>query len=263
MNRVLSKWPNTPSLLGLAANQPNEKESVMTQKKIAVTNFSGNTGKSMLSKHVILPRLTNATLLNIESLNDGIAGGERLRGEQFGLIQDRVLDCGNIVLDVGASNVEAFIEAMAEYDGSHEDIDVFVIPVVPETKQQIDTIATIKALTTMGVSADKIRVVFNRTPKRTTVRDAFPAIFGFHLQSGEAFRIDEAVAIPDSEVFDLLKLLCESLVDMATDPTDYKAALANASGEHEALFIKSKIKAQRLARPMGATLDKVFDFITA
>jgi len=235
----------------------------MTPKKIAAINFSGNVGKSMLCKHVILPRLAGASLLNIESLNDGIAGGERIRGEHFDQIQDRVLDDGTIVLDIGASNVEAFIEAMAEYDGSHEDIDVFIVPTVPETKQQIDTIATIKALAAMGIPADKIRVVFNRAPKRQTVREAFPAIFGYHIQSNGAFRLDEAAAIPESEVFDLLKLLSNSLVDMATDPTDYKAELANAAGEHEALFIKSKIKAQRLARPMGATLDRVFDFITA
>jgi len=53
----------------------------MTPKKIAAINFSGNVGKSMLCKHVILPRLAGASLLNIESLNDGIAGGERIRGD--------------------------------------------------------------------------------------------------------------------------------------------------------------------------------------
>ena len=233
------------------------------QTKIAVINFSGNTGKSMLCRHVLLPRLAGAALINIESLNDGLSTGERIRGENFSLIQDRVLDAGPVILDIGASNVESFVEAMAEYEGSHEDIDVFVVPVVPETKQQVDTIATIRSLISMGVGATRIRVVLNKVPKRSTVRDAFPAIFGFHTQSGGAFTIDETAAIGDSEVFDLLKLLCGSLMDVATDPTDYKAALSESSSEHEALTIKSMVKAQRLARPMSKTLDRVFSFITA
>ena len=40
------------------------------------------------------------------------------------------------IIDVGASNVEEFIKSMQQYDGSHEEFDYFVVPVVKEKKQQ-------------------------------------------------------------------------------------------------------------------------------
>ena len=34
------------------------------------------------------------------------------------------------IIDVGASNVEDFLKLMQQYDGSHEEFDYFVVPVV-------------------------------------------------------------------------------------------------------------------------------------
>lgn len=226
---------------------------------IAVTSFSGNVGKTLICDNILLPRMPEATRINIESINAGADSGIKLRGEQFGKIQDMILDGGDLVLDVGASNIEALMDAMAEYDGSHEDIDRFVVPVTPETKQQIDSINTVRALVDLGVDASRIRMVFNRVPKRQTVEDAFPAIFGFHAKTG-AFTLHPAAAIAESEAFDLLKALNRSLIDMATDTRDYRADLASAD-DHAAERIKTTIRAQRLARPLAPQLDQVFNFI--
>lgn len=227
---------------------------------IAVTSFSGNVGKTLICDNILLPRMPEATRINIESINAGADSGIKLRGEQFGKVQDMILDGGDLVLDVGASNIEALMESMTEYDGSHEDIDRFVIPVTPETKQQIDSINTIRALVDLGVQASRIRVVFNRVPKRQTVEDAFPAIFGFHAKTGGAFTLHPAAAIGESEAFDLLKALNRSLLDMATDKKDYRADLA-AADDSNAEMIKTTIRAQRLARPLAPQLDQVFAFI--
>ena len=226
---------------------------------IAVANFSGNTGKTLITDHAIMPRLADATLVRIESVNHTGEAGVRLRAEHFNRLQDMILDGGSIVMDIGASNIEGIFEAMTDYDGSHEDIDRFVVPVVPDTKQQIDTIATIRALVDIGVAPSAIRVVLNRLPKRAEPEEAFPAIFA--LQDSIKFRVDPAAHIGESEVFDLLKMLRRSLLDLATDRTDYRAMLASAP-EQDAQSIKDTIRAQRLARPLAGQLDYVYDFIT-
>jgi hypothetical protein len=49
------------------------------------------------------------------------------------------------VIDMRASNVEDFIDLTKQYEGSHEEFDYFIVPVVKEKKQQMDTINKLKA----------------------------------------------------------------------------------------------------------------------
>ena len=84
----------------------------------------------------------------------------------------------NAIVDVGASNVEDLLGLMQLYEGSHEDFDCYVVPTVPPLKQQQDTIATLIELSQLGISASRLKVVFNMvstpppgtrpaTPRRT------------------------------------------------------------------------------------------------
>jgi hypothetical protein len=100
---------------------------------IAVINFSGNVGKSTIARHLLAPRIRDAKVIAIESINadDGAQEtDEKLRGRQFSELQARLLSGDNVVVDVGASNVESFVALMSEFDGSHDDFDLFVVPVV-------------------------------------------------------------------------------------------------------------------------------------
>jgi hypothetical protein len=109
--------------------------------KIAVINFSGNVGKSTIARHLLLPRIPGADLIPIESLNADEGQGQALRGRQFGELQEYVQTVDNVVVDIGASNVEELMAQMQRYRGSHEDFDGFVVPTVPALKQQQDTIS--------------------------------------------------------------------------------------------------------------------------
>ena len=56
--------------------------------KVAVINFSGNVGKTTVAAHLLKPRMRDATIFSVESLNldasaDGIAV-EKMRGRKFG-----------------------------------------------------------------------------------------------------------------------------------------------------------------------------------
>ena len=51
-------------------------------------------------------------------------------------MQEYLQTVDNVVVDIGASNVEDLLALMRKYRGSHENFDYFVIPTVPALKQQ-------------------------------------------------------------------------------------------------------------------------------
>ena len=109
--------------------------------KVAVMNFSGNVGKTTVAGHLLKPRMGNAPIFSIESINAGAdADGlevEKMKGKKFGELVDEIMPMDSAIIDVGASNVEDFLKLMQQYDGSHEEFDFFVIPVVKEKKVQV------------------------------------------------------------------------------------------------------------------------------
>src|SRR5687767_13611976 len=104
--------------------------------KLAVINFSGNVGKSMIARHLLAPRLPGAKIIAVESINADGGNTQALRGSQFGQLQEYLQSVNDVVVDIGASNVEDLMRLMHRYRGSHEDFDCFVVPTVPAAKQQ-------------------------------------------------------------------------------------------------------------------------------
>lgn len=169
--------------------------------KIAVINFSGNVGKSTIARHLLAPRLGNATVIAIETINADDNDGMQMRGNEFGALQENILSLDSAVVDIGASNVEELVSRMKSYQGSHEDFDMFVVPTVPEAKQERDTISTIEALADdIGVDRERIRVVLNMVDPRNPVARSFPMLFKFHA-AHRGFVLREDVAIHESELF--------------------------------------------------------------
>ncbi|HDM8240674.1 TPA: StbB, partial [Vibrio campbellii] len=74
--------------------------------KICVINFSGNVGKSIVSQHLLKPRIENSNIISVESINSDGTNDEKIKGKRFTDIMNRVLDIQNVIVDVGASNVE-------------------------------------------------------------------------------------------------------------------------------------------------------------
>lgn len=96
--------------------------------KIAVINCSGNVGKTTVARHLLLPRVPGAELIEVESLNADEGEGQAMRGRQFGELQDYLQTIDSAVVDIGASNVEELLGLTRRYRGSHEDFDAFFIP---------------------------------------------------------------------------------------------------------------------------------------
>lgn len=229
--------------------------------KVAVMNFSGNVGKTTVAGHLLKPRMGDAQIYSIESINSGAdADGldvEKMKGKKFGELVDELMQRDTAIIDIGASNVEDFLKLMQQYDGSHEEFDFFVIPVVKEKKVQADTVNTIRALQKLGIDKKRIRMVFNKVEVDDSVADEFAALFGL-AESEKSFVVKPDAVIYSNEVFERLKAVGKSLGDITSDETDYRAKLKTATDDDEKELCVRMVALKRLAVTANKNLDDVF-----
>jgi hypothetical protein len=80
----------------------------------------------------------------------------------------------SVIVEVEISEFERTIHSMTQRVGCHEDYDFSLVPVVDSSPKLIaDSIGTIKILVNMGVPLHKIRILFNRDPRRHPAYDYF------------------------------------------------------------------------------------------
>lgn len=235
--------------------------SKVAADKVVVMSLSGNVGKSTLAKHLFLPRMPGAEFISVESINADEGSEAVIRGEQFGQLSEEMIMLDRVVVDVGASNIEAFVKLMRQYRGSHEDFDLFVVPVVKDSKQIKDTIATVQALKNMGVPAKKIRVVFNRLESTETVEDTFYPIIQYHEHSN-AFQLRLNAAVHYSELYHKLRQAKTSIPELLADTTDYKALARQAQDQEEKMRCINMVSMRRLAVDAQENLDAVYAALT-
>ena len=225
--------------------------------KLAVINFSGNVGKSTVARHLLAPRIPGAHVIAVESVNATDAPAMTIRGRQFDQLQEYLQTASDVVVDVGASNVEDLLALMRRYRGSHEDFDAFIVPTVPARKQQLDTAATLSELARIGVCAQRIRLLFNQVEDHTRVDQVFETLLAYCAASGTVHpRLDACLRF--NEVYARLRLSDQTLLELATDPTDYKGRIAAAASQAEKLALAQKLATQRLARGVLPELDACF-----
>lgn len=217
--------------------------------KIAVVNFSGNVGKTTVSRHLLMPNLPGSELVSVESINADETGGDgqdNIRGKEFARLQT-ILNVGdNLIIDIGASNVEDLLNAMVKFHGSHEDFDYFVIPTVPDKKQQIDTANTCDKLASIGVQPSRIKILFNRVPADSTVERSFESLLSF-LKAHPIADVNTLAYLGDNEVYQLLKNSGSSIDSIAQDTTDYKKLIASTSDVAQKVALSDKLALKRLA----------------
>jgi hypothetical protein len=227
--------------------------------KVCVLNFSGNVGKTTVAAHMLQPRL-KAPVISVESINvDASSDGldvERLRGRQFAELRQRLMTLPAAIVDVGSSNIEDFLKSMQKFEGSQEEFDFFVVPVVKDIKQQTDTINTIDALRGAGVAPRKIRVVINNVDTDDNLEHDFAAVIA-HCETGAAI-LSTSAAIYSNEVFAGLKTLKMTIGDLTADPTDYRQRLREATNPSEQSAAIDMIGYKQLAKSCNKNLDAAF-----
>lgn len=225
--------------------------------KIAVISFSGNVGKSTISRHLLLPRMPGARIISIESINAGEDEDHVIRGRQFAELQEYLQVVDNVIVDIGASNIEDLLALMRRYRGSHEDFDVFIVPAVPAIKQQKDTMATLAELSRLGVPPEKVRVVFNMVEDRTEIEHAFSLLFSF-LQETPLAQLSLEAFLETNEIYARINGTGADLTTVAEDPTDFKAMIAAAADNAERVSLAQRLATRRLAIGVVPELDSCF-----
>jgi MinD-like ATPase involved in chromosome partitioning or flagellar assembly len=212
--------------------------------KLAVISFSGNVGKTTIARHLLAPRMPGAQVVAIESINAGqdTRGQDHvIRGRQFAELQEFLQVVDDVVVDIGASNVEELLALMHRYRGSHEDFDCFIVPTVPAGKQQQDTLATLAELSRLGVAAHRVRLVFNMVE-----------------QASDLARVSLDCRLGANEIYGRVQGSGANSAALAADPADYKALIAATGDNNERLALAQRLATWRLARGVVPELDACF-----
>jgi len=220
--------------------------------KIAVLNYSGNVGKTTIVNNLLEPRLLDTPIIAIETINDDGTDQIKIKGKDYGMLQDELLINDRLIVDIGSSNIEETMRLMKQYQGSHEDFDYFLLPTVPDGKQQVDTASTINALKKMGVPVGKIKLVFNK------VNDDIEKEFELIIDIAKSGKIAvPTVGIEYSAVYQELRDSGKTISELEA-MTDLRARVKETKDPIEKRNLASLIGTQRLAATAKQNLDAVF-----
>jgi len=228
--------------------------------KIAVINFSGNVGKSTVVRHMLAPRMPHAQVRAIESINADEtkdATQKTLRGEEFGKLYAWLLSVDDAVVDVGASNVEDFIGLMSDYEGSQEIFDLYVVPTVPDAKQQKDTRSTIEELAAFDVEPSKIRLLFNRAKKNSVLSDDFAPLFEYHKRA-RTFVLNQQAVLMQSPAYSAAGAAGKTVSELAASRDELKAKLSTITDPDERFEWTQLLADSALAAGVSAQIDRAY-----
>ena len=229
--------------------------------RITVMNYTGTVGKTTIATHLLSPRMGGAPIIAVESINETAAGMgvavEQMKGDKFRELFQRMVVTEDLIVDVGASNIEDFLEGMSRLDDSHVEFDFFIVPVTNGTKEQRETISMISTLATLGVPPEKIRLLFNRV--ESSVEEEFNILLNYVGKNNNA-TVNTHAAIYENELFDLLAIKKLSIDKLLNDPKDYKSLLREKkeADQKQRAFWAEMFGLKLLAKGVNRNLDDVY-----
>ncbi|EBM9948440.1 transcriptional regulator [Salmonella enterica subsp. enterica serovar Give] len=225
--------------------------------KIAVLNNSGNVGKSTICQTLLKPRLEGSEIIRVETINTDGTTDDKLSAKEYDEIIKRIDDVDCTIIDVGSSNIEQFMVQMNEYQGSHDLIDYFIIPVTVQDKQQRDSIATIYNLLDMGIDDEKIKIIYNFAEKDVSIEKQFSVFLSDKVCKKIATKSISVVY--HSNIFSLLTKLGLKYEDVYNDDRDFKTLIRSASSKEERQELSNSRAVKMLMNGFNSDLDIAFD----
>lgn len=238
---------------------------------IAIVNCSGNVGKTTITRELLAPRLARMVVRQVESINTDDSSGPKVEvmiAARFDELHEELMRGSDLLVDIGASNVEEYLDRLDSSDGAHQDYACFIVPVQPESKQMKDTIKTINMLADLGVEPDRIRVLLNKVElvkseaREVTLRRHFGQLFELH-DCSTAFQLNQDALVPKNDVFTLAAAAGRTIHDIATDGVDYKAQLVDAETDVEKDRLVKLVALKRKALSIEPLLDSAFNALLA
>lgn len=224
--------------------------------KAAILNHSGNVGKSTICQAMLKPRLEDAEIIKVETINSDGSNDSKLSAKEFDEILKRIDDVDCTLIDIGASNIEQFLIQMDEYQGSHELIDYFIIPVTPQDKQQRDSIATINNLLDMGIEVERIKVILNMAEKDLEVSKQF-AIFIADKTCKKIVGTNPSVVYYNN-IFTILTKSKLRYDDVYNDDRDFRTLIRAAGSKEERQELSNLRTVKMLMNGFNSDLDVAF-----
>jgi hypothetical protein len=230
--------------------------------RLAILNYTGTVGKTTIAAHMLSPRLGNAPIIAVESINQTAASlgvaVEQMAGDKFWEQFKTLLAKDSVIVDVGTSNIESFLAGMAQFEESHLEFDYFIVPVTHGTKEQRETVTMVGTLADLGIRAEKIRLLFNRA-STGVVEDEYPIILEYVKKHMNANTNPKAVVF-ENELFDALAVKMMPIDKLLEDPEDYKAMLRDNKDADANLraYWADMFSLKALAKGVNRNLDDAY-----
>ncbi|ARR10543.1 MULTISPECIES: StbB family protein [Vibrio harveyi group] len=232
--------------------------------KIAVLNNSGNVGKSMICERLLAPRIPNAEIIKIETINADGSDDEKISAKDTGEVRTRIDMADVCIIDVGASNIELFINSLSKMNDTVDDIDVFIIPTTPKPKQLTDTINTVMSLKLLGVPFESVKIIMNMCDHDFSLEKQYPLLFSdSSLKKLGLGQVKNQFVIPHTELFDLAASAGLDYKEIVTDDRDFKALIRATKDKEERAELSMRRTVCSLYKGFDAELDECFNKIAS
>ncbi|WP_349283167.1 hypothetical protein [Polaromonas hydrogenivorans] len=238
------------------------------KKIVCVLALTGKVGKSTFVNNVLAPRMPNAKIYRLETINlSGMSETEvvKMKGQDIVKLQNELAKVNSGIIDVGASNVEAFMLALAQQPGAHRDYDYFIIPIEATDKKSdaIDEfLSLVELLNKQGVEPERIKVLFNKLAVNDDLEYEMRKIIKAHQMDG-FFTLDKRAVIHNSPAFAALSEVKKTFSVMCGDTSDYRSEFRATPIENEArrLELTKLMRAQSSVKPVLTEFDTVFEVL--
>lgn len=238
------------------------------EKIVCVLALTGKVGKSTFVNNVLAPRMPSAKIYRLETINlSGMSETEvvKMKGQDLVKLQNELAKVNTAIVDVGASNIEAFMLALSQQPGAHMDYDYFVIPIEATDKKSdaIDEfLSLVDLLHRQGVEPERIKVLFNKLAVNTDIEYEMRKIIKAHQVDG-LFTLDARAVIHDSPAFAALSEVGKTFAAMCHDKTDYRKEFKSTPIEDmpRRLELTKLMRAQNSVKPVLKEFDTVFEVL--
>jgi len=241
-------------------------ENNNNNKKICVISNTGNSGKTVISRYLLYPRMPNADVFSIETRNNslsdlGLKNVKTYTGDQLQNLLSDLIRCESAIIDVGTSNVDAFFNEAKILEDSIDDFDLILIPVIPEEKSDEEGIRIYRELIENKVNPKKITFLPNRVKDSDEIIKRLPMLY-------ETVKFDPTIFFPENDAIEFLSSIQISIEDLIKNGGDnginYKkeSIKAKENGDAKKAKVYSKLYINlKLIIPLKENLDFVFQEI--
>ncbi|MGE0315907.1 MAG: hypothetical protein AB7P21_30190 [Lautropia sp.] len=221
-------------------------------------SYSGNIGKSTLASQLLLPRIQDAKLLLVETLNaQPIAGVETHDPKRFEGILIALEVNKNVVVDVGSKDAATFIQQASKLD-SLTSFDIFIVPTTSAQKVIADAASTIRVLNDHGIDGKRILCLPTRVAEPGDIAADFAGVRMFIDQKLIDAQFDPSLFFEENEVFTRINPAITTIDALANDPTDWGEKLRTATTDEDRRDAAYSLINSKLAKGARRHLDTLF-----